>query len=188
MAAGADDGVHFNPRSPHGERPDKVCSYVHLLAISTHAPRTGSDPKSFCFGAYNVDFNPRSPHGERLWTRCPCRRALHFNPRSPHGERRYHLQGQDLPRHFNPRSPHGERQKPRAKKPAAAKFQPTLPARGATGNAPKRPAGRRDFNPRSPHGERLHTVGGGLMMVCISTHAPRTGSDPPRIFAQIRRD
>ena len=56
---------HFNPRSPHGERP---CASVL--------------PKS-----KGKNFNPRSPHGERqaadeLWA------DLHnFNPRSPHGER-----------------------------------------------------------------------------------------------------
>ena len=33
---------HFNPRSPHGERPDLRCGFIRH-AISTHAPRTGSD-------------------------------------------------------------------------------------------------------------------------------------------------
>ena len=56
---------HFNPRSPHGERPLKVLLYT----------------------CKEEDFNPRSPHGERpkntvcdLW-------VYYFNPRSPHGER-----------------------------------------------------------------------------------------------------
>ena len=56
---------HFNPRSPHGERP----------AAAIQMKRR------------NLYFNPRSPHGERL--RPSVRRipACHFNPRSPHGER-----------------------------------------------------------------------------------------------------
>ncbi len=57
---------HFNPRSPHGERP----SSASRMPCATY-------------------FNPRSPHGER---RPPCCERLplfaYFNPRSPHGERR----------------------------------------------------------------------------------------------------
>ena len=56
-------------------------------------------------------------------------------------------------------------------------FQPTLPARGAT-----RPRWRTfrwlfNFNPRSPHGERHKQVWLANRMAFISTHAPRTGSD-----------
>ena len=55
----------FNPRSPHGERPD-------------------------CYWALQkrMDFNPRSPHGERRSFGSSIVLILHFNPRSPHGERR----------------------------------------------------------------------------------------------------
>ena len=34
---------HFNPRSPHGERHRSRCDTCVAIAISTHAPRTGSD-------------------------------------------------------------------------------------------------------------------------------------------------
>ena len=60
-----------------------------------------------------------------------------------------------LPPHFNPRSPHGERR---------------------DANAPLHT--QRDFNPRSPHGERLSLELVSCQGVCISIHAPRTGSDP----------
>ncbi len=56
--------------------------------------------------------------------------------------------------YFNPRSPHGERPTPLRRSRQTLTFQPTLPARGATG-----------------------------FEICednkkdISTHAPRTGSD-----------
>ena len=78
-------------------------------------------------------------------------------------------------------------------------FQSTLPARGATGQAPHDNRAEADFNPRSPHGERLcanfcykrrtqfqstlpargATISGlnGRMVDVISIHAPRTGSD-----------
>ena len=124
----------FNPRSPHGERrnDDVICrqhlkfqptlpargataqAYYDSLdaAISTHAPRTGSDSATMhksSRGAQN--FNPRSPHGERprpsptpfpshtpFQPTLPARGAtnsiihccnphVNFNPRSPHGER-----------------------------------------------------------------------------------------------------
>mgnify|MGYP000926818272 FL=1 len=35
--------VHFNPRSPHGERQGRPCVNAMYLLISIHAPRTGSD-------------------------------------------------------------------------------------------------------------------------------------------------
>ena len=57
--------------------------------------------------------------------------------------------------HFNPRSPHGERHSTDA---------PGLPTTC-------------DFNPRSPHGERHYFVRRKESQNCISTHAPRTGSD-----------
>ncbi len=125
---------HFNPRSPHGERP---------------APQTARRDRR--------DFNPRSPHGERQSGRGrgdPP--AAHFNPRSPHGERRL-SRARKSPgtADFNPRSPHGERQRVRDAPTRAVvisthaprtgsdsrrdglhrtggQFQPTLPARGAT--------------------------------------------------------
>ena len=57
--------------------------------------------------------------------------------------------------HFNPRSPHGERRPHKLGGGAATtRFQPTLPARGATDRQ-----------------------GGGDSTPRISTHAPRTGSD-----------
>ena len=56
--------------------------------------------------------------------------------------------------HFNPRSPHGERL--RADRLASASIH---------------------FNPRSPHGERRARANGILIVLCISIHAPRTGSD-----------
>ena len=56
-------------------------------------------------------------------------------------------------------------------------FQPTLPARGATLPKPARQHGTKYFNPRSPHGERHSIIGGIKGSISISTHAPRTGSD-----------
>ena len=81
-------GQDFNPRSPHGERrprepigfqikqfqstlPARGATYtIHVgdavLAISIHAPRTGSDAGFTGGKKERLYFNPRSPHGERL--------------------------------------------------------------------------------------------------------------------------
>ena len=150
--------IHFNPRSPHGERQHMPsCDFWHIL-ISTHAPRTGSDHtgrRPNC--PLQAHFNPRSPHGERPNAPAPpVARSSNFNPRSPHGERQNRPHRRRFAAHFNPRSPHGERRfKIQLKCVRAVAFQPTLPARGATLQA---------------------------MSICatrlpISTHAPRTGSD-----------
>ena len=58
--------MHFNPRSPHGERRAADDQRVAAVGISTHAPRTGSDGScSRRASAPPCYFNPRSPHGER---------------------------------------------------------------------------------------------------------------------------
>ena len=86
----------------------------------------------FAIKFYN-HFNPRSPHGER---QKPSPFWLLFLPISTHAPRTGSDQMQNRVREFR------------------AKFQPTLPARGATFAAA--------FQPRAGN---------------ISTHAPRTGSD-----------
>ena len=58
--------LHFNPRSPRGERRFQCISLFHFSVISTHAPLAGSDEPKVGLPAYSVeDFNPRSPRGER---------------------------------------------------------------------------------------------------------------------------
>ena len=124
--------------------------------ISTHAPRTGSDAIATNCNLRATYFNPRSPHGERR-----IAGLLHlsghpnFNPRSPHGERPCRgYKARTRADNFNPRSPHGERQGFKFRGIDDVIFQPTLPARGATG-------------------QRC----GNTRILLISTHAPRTGSD-----------
>ena len=78
---------NFNPRSPHGERPQACQRGIMRLVfqstlpargatvprhrrcdervISIHAPRTGSDTSGSREPAGRKHFNPRSPHGER---------------------------------------------------------------------------------------------------------------------------
>ena len=78
--------LHFNPRSPCGERRGPR----QLLAVT-------------------VDFNPRSPCGERRGRFSGRRNPRDFNPRSPCGERLGTLRTSTTGANFNPRSPCGER-------------------------------------------------------------------------------
>ena len=146
---------YFNPRSPHGERPQsranpqRCWKFQSTLpargatlltrqsagasVISIHAPRTGSDATD---------------------GRCTTI-ARHFNPRSPHGERLGVIQALY----------------------GVGPFQSTLPARGATAAGLRRREICLNFNPRSPHGERRIPVSEQMVLEEISIHAPRTGSD-----------
>ena len=148
------------------------------VSISTHAPRTGSDAScDRLLKAIPMPFQPTLP--ARGATIYPFS-VLVDDIISTHAPRT----GSDVtvrdtvlaPSDFNPRSPHGERPCWISAASSSLIFQPTLPARGATGrgqragvermistHAPRtgsdaqrsllRPSND-DFNPRSPHGER----------------------------------
>ena len=193
---------NFNPRSPHGERHRHKPDGRPPRHISTHAPRTGSDlpPRSGgCSGRY---FNPRSPHGERPCIVVISRIGIPISTHAPRtgSDMRKLPEFLHLCNNFNPRSPHGERhQNPFMANCCDYKFQPTLPARGATVCVSCIAINKRYFNPRSPHGERrgvcdllvAHAVFQPTLPArgatrahqltprnhFISTHAPRTGSD-----------
>ena len=131
----------------------KPFSWCH---ISIHAPRTGSDRSAGLPAPVRDHFNPRSPHGERL--------LGHGVAASVLGD-------------FNPRSPHGERPCSNQRILCNVIFQSTLPARGATARYFIVRRRESDFNPRSPHGERREVVLRSVVLLGISIHAPRTGSD-----------
>ena len=153
--------LHFNPRSPHGERPGSASAWVQTAQISIHAPRTGSDYHARKAALLTYAFQSTLPARGATWYRDATRTDEgDFNPRSPHGERPNGLRARRAKLDFNPRSPHGERhcKAPRLsnppRHPPRGTFQAPRPARGGT---PRRVAGNR--------------------IVSISIHAPRTGSD-----------
>ena len=78
-------------------------------AISTHAPRTGSDIYLCHARSPTAYFNPRSPHGERRFI--PKRQAESaISTHAPRtGSDITRRNNQWLRKYFNPRSPHGER-------------------------------------------------------------------------------
>ena len=126
-----------------------------------------------------MHFNPRSPDGERRsFPRRARRTGRDFNPRSPDGERRgARSHPCSSAWHFNPRSPDGERLGLLIVIIYFQIFQSTLPGWGATGSSPTRWRRPMNFNPRSPDGERPRLTAVGYIIVYISIHAPRMGSD-----------
>ena len=107
--------------------------YCHIGKISTHAPRTGSDASASAPAYTKIVFQPTLPARGATWTRWAAySTAGNFNPRSPHGERRTRWIPCPATAYFNPRSPHGERPYIDEHDALWEKFQPTLPARGAT--------------------------------------------------------
>ena len=178
--------MQFQPTLPARGATQAVPPKAVCHAISTHAPRTGSDRGRRGIPPRSRHFNPRSPHGERRGRIPTLYAPKHFNPRSPHGERPCgqarreeapHISthaprtGSDNQRfgslialyHFNPRSPHGERLFFDNAAATQSAFQPTLPARGATAD-----------------------LRCGFIRHAISTHAPRTGSDIYRCHTNNR--
>ena len=170
--------LHFNPRSPYGERPSTNVALNSANAFQSTLPLRGAT----CPGSWERRaagyFNPRSPYGERRITdqtydyveqfqsTLPLRGATLQPPAAdPQQQISIHapLTGSDPSSasqrppatYFNPRSPYGERPRSRA-----SRASPT------------------DFNPRSPYGERPgeHQLLGEQAV--ISIHAPLTGSDP----------
>ena len=79
----------FNPRSPHGERLRGRDAPTRAVVISIHAPRTGSDgqPRKQMHRA--CIFQSTLP-ARGATARCFALSVIqsNFNPRSPHGERR----------------------------------------------------------------------------------------------------
>ena len=167
--------------------------------ISTHAPRTGSDV-SFRAPACGCDI---STHAPRTGSDAAFQGSAGQGLISTHAPRT----GSDVPDGgvavrrgaISTHAPRTGSDPMVVTAPHPARFQPTLPARGATATTRRERSEIWYFNPRSPHGERRqrrHVYGresafqptlpargatangwthAGYFK--ISTHAPRTGSD-----------
>ena len=147
--------IPFQPTLP--ARGATTCDLPILQSnhISTHAPRTGSDTVMYLEDreSYISTHAPRTGSDSNFLVLVVG--VNYFNPRSPHGERQATMMGSV----------------------ARQKFQPTLPARGATISTTSVSCTSKHFNPRSPHGERQIRQIDCRTPIGISTHAPRTGSD-----------
>ena len=159
--------LHFNPRSPHGERQLVHQNNDALFGISIHAPRMGSDPVQI----FLVEIRKRiSIHAPRMGSDqsrfSSWKFVKGFQSTLPAwGATRGTVRNNLLCGYFNPRSPHGERRSWCYFILCNEPFQSTLPAWGATWIS-------------NQHG----------CWLVISIHAPRMGSDSclSRIFRATR--
>ena len=192
--------IDFYPRSPRGERRDGPDRPAHIIRISIHAPRVGSD--YFNSGLYFIcQISIHAPRvgsdGNQIVSLCPCEISIHA-PRvgsdpiiSTAIKRGF--------RDFYPRSPRGERLGTLLAQREADGFLSTLPAWGATKFIEKQEETNNisihaprvgsdgetvldftmgsDFYPRSPRGERQILFVFISLAILISIHAPRVGSD-----------
>ena len=124
-------------------------------AISIHAPRTGSDST-----------RPLSSRGFIFQSTLPARGATAFGWAT----------GADGV-HFNPRSPHGERPGESSISSQLSQFQSTLPARGATAIFSAVAFSSSLFQSTLPARGATDLCAGDGLLLHISIHAPRTGSD-----------
>ena len=179
--------VRFQPTLPArgatGERAETQMD----SAISTHAPRTGSDG---CYGHrlhHRRGFQPTLPARGATTAKVLQAASGTFQPTLPARGATITARKMCLVGTISTHAPRTGSDSPPADSThrRSSRFQPTLPARGATSPpADSHTAGAADFNPRSPHGERQKAEASACLRR-ISTHAPRTGSDmmcftPPR--------
>ena len=170
-------GRNFNPRSPHGERHSKenVLSWYGTFQptlpargatmlnsqqhgfhhISTHAPRTGSDdnPPDDDLPAEVISTHaPRTGSDARQKLLPDLVGISTHAPRTGSDPTASWFPFYDIISTHAPRT--GSDLKRFQIKPGSRQFQPTLPARGATGGVSEHHRAPLNFNPRSPHGER----------------------------------
>ena len=155
LATPFDRLVHFNPRSPCGERHTARTSIFNAVTISIHAPRAGSDASS-TGGSYSNNISIHAPRaGSDPFL--GCRNALHKSisihaPRA--GSDQSRLAGMAL----------------------SHPFQSTLPVRGAT-LYHRTDMWKHPFQSTLPVRGATFVVGAGEFDAEISIHAPRAGSD-----------
>ena len=169
----------FNPRSPHGERPSARACGGRPRKISTHAPRTGSDLRFKCKRGTHSDFNPRSPHGERHMSVANLNAFALISTHAPRTGSdltlsRFTISTFLISTHA-PRTGSDKRGERCIR--ITQRFQPTLPARGATRSIEDE-SGDAVISTHAPRtGSDLTLSRFTISTFLISTHAPRTGSD-----------
>ncbi len=170
--------AHFNPLSPHGERPRLGRRDLRGGTFQSTLPAWGETRPMSQRPPFWAYFNPLSPHGERPSAPVPVNRIiLDFNPLSPHGERLPDLNVSVKYIDFNPLSPHGERRQSSVRRLPAVDISIHSPRMGRDRSPPTCKGGTNDFNPLSPHGERPDQRDADLYQVGISIHSPRMGRD-----------
>ena len=123
--------------------------------ISIHAPRTGSDVQTAAYLPHFLNFNPRSPHGERRGDSRELHPLKSISIHAPRtGSDMQQRQMETAPAKFQSTLPARGATQLVVNCCRCKRFQSTLPARGATSRFLLFGQHRYYFNPRSPHGER----------------------------------
>ena len=170
--------MHFNPRSPHGERRWRLAKPIPTTYFNPRSPRGERLIEEIWYNIDN-DFNPRSPRGERH----PIHLALQMDslsisihaPRG--GSDVYSFRRFAQYCNFNPRSPRGERQRLTNTGIAPPSFQSTLPVGGATFERCWIDF-KVDISIHAPReGSDVNAIKEQWRYIFISIHAPREGSD-----------
>ena len=147
--------------------------------VSTHATRTGRDFRDLKYMTRIMCFNSRDPHGSRQNLTYGQVNALMFQLTRP---ARVATGKQPIAAEriesFNSRDPHGSRQVEVFLRPLAQTFQLTRPARVATQltSHHKEPT---MFQLTRPARVATSAHPNQIRRCCVSTHATRTGRDPP---------
>ena len=194
--------IHFNPRSPYGERLTVNLSHSYSPPFQSTLPLRGATLVRHLPGRVYLDFNPRSPYGERLkiyhrlmcnhlfQSTLPLRGATTAYPDEGHafgisihapltGSDSSGITSWNLFFYFNPRSPYGERPKESFFVWYYLRFQSTLPLRGATDFRTAVNVCRIFQSTLPLRGATSHHSPWCLLLL-ISIHAPLTGSDNKR--------
>ena len=79
--------TNFNPRAPHGARPDKLEPVNIVWVFQSTRSAWSATAVALLTGGVWQHFNPRAPHGARRSQYCLDTDQDHFNPRAPHGAR-----------------------------------------------------------------------------------------------------
>ena len=175
----------------------RQAGFIH---ISTHAPRTGSDQRGSHGAGGRTVFQPTLPARGATGLLMNNIRYKIFQPTLPARGATTSLACYAIREHISTHAPRTgsdaiayrvsssssiSTHAPRTGSDIVTsmiallipRFQPTLPARGATYTYDAPHPCHANFNPRSPHGERHADTDSCKYIADISTHAPRTGSD-----------
>ena len=169
--------VHFNPRSPHGERQGRPCVNAMYLLISIHAPRTGSDIVLLLSSPKMISFQSTLPARGATAARARFAAAsAAFQSTLPARGATLHMSFDNFESSISIHAPRtGSDADPRLKGHAldisihaprtGSDVTDTLTLQADVHFNPRSPHGERpawsqriqlppNFNPRSPHGER----------------------------------
>ena len=154
-----DSWRYFYPRSPRGERPIHLCVSSQIEDISIHAPREGSDQVWSRVLVQSIVISIHAPReGSDLAERCSSTRAFSFLSTLPARGATQALFHRLVTLAFLSTLPARGATLACSTSLWAALFLSTLPARGAT----------------------LSSNVADLLLI-ISIHAPREGSDVPHV-------